>query len=293
VLAGLLAGPSGAAVNLVENAGFDDGLAGWMALGSTAIEHDATDELGSPASGSMRLTALHPGQTSVNAAICVPVVEERYYALGSGVHIPAGQLVESPRGTVSLFWSSTPDCSILDLGADAGRPYDVTLLGVWGTTQRRARAPLGALSARFQLQGLVAPNPQSPLRLSFDNTFFLDDATCAPTHTTLCLNGGRFRVTVGWSTVHGDRGLGQAAPLTDDAGYFWFFDEANVELVAKLLDACATGFHSFWFFAAGLTDVETEIHVHDTLADLPAVYFNPQKNPFAPIQDTAAFTNCP
>jgi hypothetical protein len=201
--------------------------------------------------------------------------------------------VDSPRGTVSLFWSSSPDCSILDLGSDAGLPYTVTHLGVWGTTQTRARAPTRALSARLQLQGIVSPNPQSSLRLSFDNAFFLEDATCAPTHTTLCLTGGRFRVVAEWATVHGDRGLGQAVPITDYAGYFWFFNPENVELLAKLLDACATGFHTFWFFAAGMTNVETVIRVHDTLADLPLVYFNPQETPFAPVQDTEAFATCP
>jgi hypothetical protein len=258
------------------------------------LEHDAADELGSPVSGSMRLRAQTATQTSVNAATCVPVGPSRFYALGAGVRIPEGLDVDSFRGTVSVFWSSTPDCSLLDLGSEAhGQPHAVTLAGVWGTTQIGARSPERALSARLQLQGIASPDPAAPLEISFDNAFFLEDATCSPSHTTLCLNAGRFRVISEWATPRGDRGYGQATPITADAGWFWFFNDANVELVVKLLDACPTGFHSFWFFAAGLTNVEAVIRVDDTLAGIGRLYVNPQGTPFAPIQDTEAFATCP
>ena len=54
----------------------------------------------------------------------------------------------------------------------------------------------------------------------------------------LCL-GGRFKVEVAWETANRE-GPGNAVALTDDTGYFWFFDPANVEVVVKALDRDTT-----------------------------------------------------
>ena len=78
-------------------------------------------------------------------------------------------------------------------------------------------------------------------------------AACTPGPTTLCLNGGRFRVTAFYATPDGVSGPGMGVGLTGDSGYFWFFDAANIELVVKVLDACTLG--NFWVFAGGLTNV--------------------------------------
>ena len=123
--------------------------------------------------------------------------------------------------------------------------------------------------------------------------FAFAGATCAPSPTTLCLNQGRFRVIAEWRTPAGDEGHGRGVQLTDDSGYFWFFNDANVELVTKLLDACPTQFNRFWFFAAGLTDVNVIVRVHDTQTDLERLYQNPLQTPFQPVQDTQAFATCP
>jgi hypothetical protein len=50
--------------------------------------------------------------------------------------------------------------------------------------------------------------------------------------TALCLSSGRFEVKVTWTDFQGNNGDGQAIPLTSDTGYFWFFTNTNVELVA-------------------------------------------------------------
>ena len=44
---------------------------------------------------------------------------------------------------------------------------------------------------------------------------------------------------VAWTTPNGDSGPGMGVALTGDSGYFWFFNAANIELVVKVLDACA------------------------------------------------------
>jgi streptogramin lyase len=116
---------------------------------------------------------------------------------------------------------------------------------------------------------------------------------CAPDGHTLCLNGDRFSVTASFRVASTDTATpATAVPLTGDSGYFWFFGPSNVELVVKVLNACAP-FDSYWFFAAGLTDVEVEITVTDRHTGASKIYRNEAGTPFAPIQDTSAFSTCP
>ncbi len=122
--------------------------------------------------------------------------------------------------------------------------------------------------------------------------FALDTTACVADSRTLCLNQGRFRVAADWKAVDGSTGHGRAVNLTANSGYFWFFDAANVEMVVKVLDGCASNHHQ-WVFAAGLTNVEVTTTVTDTFSGLAKTYTNPQGTPFAPIQDTAAFATCP
>jgi hypothetical protein len=116
-------------------------------------------------------------------------------------------------------------------------------------------------------------------------------SVCFPSGTALCLSGGRFKVEVDWKTRGGETGKGKAVALTPDTGYFWFFNEANVEMVIKVLDACALN-QKFWVFAGGLTDVQVDITVTDTRAETSKTYRNPQQTAFQPIQDTGAFATC-
>ncbi|HVS66178.1 MAG TPA: PQQ-dependent sugar dehydrogenase, partial [Thermoanaerobaculia bacterium] len=115
---------------------------------------------------------------------------------------------------------------------------------------------------------------------------------CEPDADTLCLNDGRFRVEMTFADFEGQSGVGQADPLTDDTGSFWFFDAANVEVVIKVLDACAIS-DRYWVFAAGLTNVATRIEVVDTVAGELRIYENALGEAFAPVLDTGAFATCP
>jgi hypothetical protein len=115
---------------------------------------------------------------------------------------------------------------------------------------------------------------------------------CVADAETLCLNQQRFRVRVQWATADGSTGAGQAMQLTDDTGYFWFFNSANVEMVVKVLNACSP-FQRYWVFAGGLTDVEVQMNVTDVTTAAQRHYTNPQGTPFQPIQDTAGFETCP
>ena len=108
----------------------------------------------------------------------------------------------------------------------------------------------------------------------------------------LLLRDGRFRVTVTWNDFIGNTDAGQPRVLTSDSGYFWFFDENNVELVIKVLDGCGIN-ERFWVYAAGLTDVGVVLSVDDTATGQVNVYTNTLGEAFRPIQDTDAFATCP
>jgi titin len=120
-----------------------------------------------------------------------------------------------------------------------------------------------------------------------------DAAACVDDDNTMCLNGDRFRVETAWETSNPPQtGIGHRVELTSDTGYFWFFASTNVEMVAKVLNAC--GLNSrYWVFAGGLTNVKVVITVTDSQTGKIVTYVNPPNTQFQPIQDTGAFATCP
>jgi len=113
-------------------------------------------------------------------------------------------------------------------------------------------------------------------------------STCLPDPAALCLEEGRFQVRVDWrSSPLGPSSSAAAVPLTGDTGYFWFFDDSNVELVVKVLDGTAINGH-YWVFYGSLSDVQFEIAVTDTTTGQTKTYVNSQGNMFS-IADTVAF----
>ncbi len=109
----------------------------------------------------------------------------------------------------------------------------------------------------------------------------------------LCLADGRLEITVEWQSSTG-AGSGHPVALTESAGYFWFFDQANVEVLVKVVDACAD-YGQEWVFAGGLTDLGVTMKVKNTHSGIYKTYINPKGTPFLPIQDTATslIVGCP
>ncbi len=121
-------------------------------------------------------------------------------------------------------------------------------------------------------------------------------APCIADADTLCIQDGRFQVEVDWRTGTGTgSGSGTAVPLAfaPDSGLFYFFSPSNIEMLVKVLDACAEPFNRFWVFYAATTNVELTLTVTDTQNGRTRVYFNPLNQSAAPIQDTDAFATCP
>jgi hypothetical protein len=117
-------------------------------------------------------------------------------------------------------------------------------------------------------------------------------APCSPSATKLCLNASRFEVEASFREPGQPRHDAESVKLTSDTGYFWFFDEENVEVVVKVLDACAIN-NRYWVFAGGLTDVDVELEVRDSVTGKGVTYRNAQGQPFAQIRDTSAIDACP
>ena len=101
------------------------------------------------------------------------------------------------------------------------------------------------------------------------------EGACSAGANALCLNGGRFRVSVDWQVPsQGTSGSGVAVPLTSDTGYFWFFSSNNVELVVKVVDGRSFN-GRFWVFSGALSDVAYTITVTDTATGAVRRYANP------------------
>jgi len=102
-----------------------------------------------------------------------------------------------------------------------------------------------------------------------------DEERCSSDPSVLCLADNRFAVEVDWTNPRQAGSSGSGAPImdSDDSGFFWFFNQENLELVVKLLDGRAINDH-FWFFFGGLSDVEYQIRVTDTATGDTRTYLN-------------------
>lgn len=117
---------------------------------------------------------------------------------------------------------------------------------------------------------------------------------CVPDDTTMCLNGGRFRVVAAWQDHQGRTGVGHVVPAPDiaDSGLMWFFSPDNFELLVKVLDGCVLN-GRYWVFAAASTDVAYTFTVTDLQTGAERQYTNPLGHAADAVTDTSAFPACP
>lgn len=284
--------------NLLENPGFTTDIDGWiLPFEFQTTVWDSMDRQGSPESGSALMTSrLVPlGDTSIagtGSEQCVPVLAERQYVFGASLYVVGPAPVPGEAG-VSVSWSPTPNCMGPQLDR-IDRSTSPIVVDTWTDVQANMRAPAGSVSA---LVGFGAtfrlPANSSIFRAYLDDAYFLPDATCVSTPSHLCL-GNRFLVYGDWVVPSQERnGYMRALSVTGDSGLFWFFSPDNVEVITKVLNACQDPFNHFWVFASGLTNVEVNMHVDDTVSGQTRLYRNAAGTAFPPIQDTSAFATCP
>ena len=124
---------------------------------------------------------------------------------------------------------------------------------------------------------------------------------CQRDARTACLLNDRFRVQADmWDFSTEAPALGAMHPAqvqtylgepseTEQSISFYSFQEGNVEIFVKMVDACASSFDAFWVFVAGATNAEAEVVVLDTWSGQRYRVHNPRGQLFSTTADTAAF----
>ena len=213
---------------------------------------------------------------------------------GSPPAAPAG-LTAVPLSTseIELVWQDRSN-------DETGFVIEVKVLG--GTFEAVGTLPANSTVAEvfnlspatgyvFRVRATNAEGTSAPTNEAQASTNTLP-GSCVPGAQALCLANGRFQVDVDWA--FGDTsGKGQVVPnvASDNSGPFYIFQEANWELVVKVLDGCQIN-QRFWVFAGGLTNVQVLVRVVDTATGAVRHYFNPQNTAFQPVQDAGAFATC-
>lgn len=112
---------------------------------------------------------------------------------------------------------------------------------------------------------------------------------CQANSETLCLQDGRFELTVDWWTLDDERGAGRTArPRTEDSGVFWYFGPLNWEMLVKVVDGTTMNSH-FWLCVASATDVGFDLTVRDTVTGMVKSYTKEAGAPARAIMDVGAF----
>lgn len=99
------------------------------------------------------------------------------------------------------------------------------------------------------------------------------------------------RFSVAAVVVDSERQSRNARPVlgaTDDSTLFTFFDDANWELMVKVLDGCAINDH-YWVFTAGATNAEYQLGVRDETTGETWFFDNPSGVRSPAVADTLAF----
>jgi len=71
---------------------------------------------------------------------------------------------------------------------------------------------------------------------------------------------------VAWINQHGGGATGKGRPvrLSEESGYFWFFDPEISEVTIKILDGREISSH-YWIFLASMTDVDVTVTVRQLM----------------------------
>jgi hypothetical protein len=281
------------AANLVNNPSFNADTSGWInTSGSSQIvmSWQRLDALKSASSGSMAVTftSTAPNVTSgISQCVAIPAGMARY-DFGARVMIPGSQIAGGAALIVTQF--SAPGCGG-GISSQSAPVFTARSNGAFTPIAMKGRdvAP-GAASALVSLD--VNTGAAGPLTVYFDDVYFGPTASCVPDDTTACLNGGRFSVTAGFAPpTQGFLADAHLIQLTADTAYMWFFTQNNVEVTAKVLQACVVNDRQ-WVFVSGLTNVRVVITVRDMQTGMTRTYENPLNSTFATTLDTDAFA-CP
>ena len=113
--------------------------------------------------------------------------------------------------------------------------------------------------------------------------------TCVPDGLEVCSANERFKVVLDI-----DYPMDATPRFLDgpDDGLFYFFTPTGQEHLVRVLNGCNINGH-YWVFAGGLTNIDYELTVTDTVSGSTQMFANTPGNAFDPIVDTQAFATCP
>jgi hypothetical protein len=284
--------PAFAATNLLVNPKFDVGVIGWRpySVGETLGWQQNLDAFHSATSGSATLTYnfLRVPTSGVGIKQCVQVTPGTYDAAVK-VMLPGGQIPLTANGGV--FFYDTSDCSGGSSGAGALFP-DVTALSNGAFTSIAARNIVAPSTIHSALFAVYMVNKElGTATVNFDDAVLQPSGGCVSDDVTACLDGGRFALLATFTAPGAAPASAHMIQLTPDSVDMWFFTANNIEMTAKVLNACTVNGLQ-WVFAAGTTNVKVTLTVMDTSTGLTKIYTNAQGNAFQPVLDTAAFS-CP
>ena len=197
------------------------------------------------------------------------------------------------RAITDHFWTF--------FGALSNVQYSVDVLDINSGKAVRYGNPQGTFASRGDVRSLsgnlLRSGPETRLRSAEDAADLVRASPAQSIQTqdvgpcelaALCLGeDNRFEVKLEWTEFGGNQGSGIPTVLTRDTGYFWFFNEDNVEVVVKVLDATAFA-GTYWVFSGSLTNVAYEMRVRDTFTGAVRVYTN-ELGTFKSFGDTDAF----
>lgn len=232
--------------------------------------------------------ASSPGPNEHDGGFILAIGKASAPAAPSNLRAGASSLTE-----VDLFWSdnSSDELEFQIEGKTLNGSYLDVALSEAENTSAIVTNLLPATIYTFRVRAVNAMGASS-----FSNEITTSTSAspgpCISSAQALCLQQDRFRIQAYWQTASGPATPATGIKLTQDTGYFWFFDPANVELVAKVLNGCAFN-ASYWVFAGGLTNVHVLWTVTDMRTGRVRTYDNALGIQFMPVQDTAAFQTCP
>ena len=250
----------------------------------TDVAWSATRQGGGPSAGSLRFSVAAQNVQEDGGAATVSVQRASGTAGAVSVHYA------SADGTATGGSDFTPVSGTLNWAAGdaAAKSFQVPILDD-GDAEGSETLTL-ALSSPSGGATIGTPSSQTVTILDDDS---VEPGPCIEDDHTLCLLGDRFRVEVTFTPPGGVEQPANAIPFTDRAGMYWFFNEANIEMLVKMQNACIPAFNRYWVFFAATTNVEFHVTVTDTVALVAKHYDNPQGMVALPQADTQAFETCP
>jgi hypothetical protein len=222
-------------------------------------------------------------------------------AMTTTTAVAAPAAAAKPAAPTGLHAKATAtDTALLTWADNAVNESEYHIEARWGTTGWTDLGPIPPNATSLQIFNLAAQRTYF-FRVRAKNAtgwsnYSNESAATAwytvpPTSTAgdnvMCLQGGRYRVEATYERGSDLKGAAHTEPMSDQSGFFWFFNQGNVEAMVKVLDGCAINSHR-WVYTSGLTDLRVLLTIVDTQTGVTATYLNPGGAAFAPINDTDA-----